>query len=1001
MDRSTSKGSMKPHLITPSASPHPDTLPPRMSGSVPPHRKQRTVSTPRLDAPSNSSRPQTPINVEKEREASRMRLLDVWSSLAARYTKPLDEDDIVDLHNWKITKDNGVLRNSTRLDFGSIAASRADDAAAGAGDSTDEGDEEEDEDYDDVYGVDELDAFAEDIPLDRMQVRGATTDDEIACEDVAESLASKLPTLAPLGPMDADDLREFLDAEHRRRELYGTDGEDDEDCQANRSSAEFQEARSESALDSVHVELLSDENGRDAYSPGPVDLHTEDGGDSQEEEDAHLPEDAFAHHDRGNFQHVSGISEDELDDWTTNGSNAIHLIKEAKKMQQPLAKVVSDSDSDIEFIEPPVQPIKAKALSNARKSLPEKTMPPPQPRAVQKVNRQLQLYTPPLSQSSSRPSETPARDKPPSLPPSSSYVQSGLSKSRSGQSKSKITPPDAEGRLSPVNSSSPVKPPIKSKGQKTSFPSQDSLSSDRSPSKNARKATPIVLLTPRRGLSQKPAALLFDSDNDSTVAGRLEESNPKIDVKGKGKAKETTLIPGKVKHSSSLSGESSARRKVSSTEKVTQKGLATIDSTRKIPPLTASSSPPSKRNFPVALDEDEDENNDPFVTSASRTRQAPGRIPASKNDIPFPQQEKLPKADRSVRKSSRPPVPSPSPRKRKRPSSVSSVQTDESTEDKRPDNRSPSKLKKTSATTPRLKTDDVGKMRKPQTFSSRRKRKDSVSESGSEDSAESSESDTNEPRRGRRSQSRQPHPYPDPVFAHSYPLDQAYPRIPDQRAQLLISQTMQQLSQQLSALVGAAWGPPQHYTDGMGPMTPSHRRHHDRPMPGSYITPTHPHPYPYSYDPNSSRATLPPDSPEDLDSSPVKRSSRRRKSLVHRSQSRGRRVSFNLERSYPSSEEEGKEEEDGHSSSEETRRVKIGPPKRSRSKKKSPDKGKRKQKSRDQISSDDESEPEVETKSRGEYYRRGQTPGPDFEMINSRHGRPEYRKTKGRQKENR
>jgi hypothetical protein len=63
-----------------------------------------------------------------------------------------------------------------------------------------------------------------------------------------------------------------------------------------------------------------------------------------------------------------------------------------------------------------------------------------------------------------------------------------------------------------------------------------------------------------------------------------------------------------------------------------------------------------------------------------------------------------------------------------------------------------------------------------------------------------------------------------------------------------------------------------------------------------YITPTHhPHPYPYAYDPEFSNATVPPDTP--VMSSPGElKESGRRKSLVERSKSRGRRVSFRIER---------------------------------------------------------------------------------------------------------
>lgn len=64
-----------------------------------------------------------------------------------------------------------------------------------------------------------------------------------------------------------------------------------------------------------------------------------------------------------------------------------------------------------------------------------------------------------------------------------------------------------------------------------------------------------------------------------------------------------------------------------------------------------------------------------------------------------------------------------------------------------------------------------------------------------------------------------------------------------------------------------------------------------------YTTPTHhPHPYPYAYDPEFSNATVPPDTPEVTSSPGEPKESGRRKSLVERSKSRGRRVSFKIER---------------------------------------------------------------------------------------------------------
>jgi hypothetical protein len=111
--------------------------------------------------------------------------------------------------------------------------------------------------------------------------------------------------------------------------------------------------------------------------------------------------------------------------------------------------------------------------------------------------------------------------------------------------------------------------------------------------------------------------------------------------------------------------------------------------------------------------------------------------------------------------------------------------------------------------------------------------------------------------------------------------------IPDPRAQLIIAQAVQQLS----ALVTGVWQPPApHYLEGSSPHTPQRRSMSVQPW-GSLHTPPHPHPHPYPslYDPAFSSASFPPESPE-----PEHYSNTSRRSLVSRSRSRVRRVTFQL-----------------------------------------------------------------------------------------------------------
>ena len=185
------------------------------------------------------SRPPSPADVQKERDASKLRLLGVWASLADRYTRRLDEDDIVDIRTGEIMIDRGFIRKSRKVDFGAIAAPAAGDAIA------DEGTDEEEEDE---YDLDELDAFAD-------------TTDEV---DVTEMglRVKPVPPMTALNSADAEDLRAFLEAERRRKHLCGSDVEDeDEDADRNQESEvvehEIVDLVSEDELDNWDVDESS------------------------------------------------------------------------------------------------------------------------------------------------------------------------------------------------------------------------------------------------------------------------------------------------------------------------------------------------------------------------------------------------------------------------------------------------------------------------------------------------------------------------------------------------------------------------------------------------------------------------------------------------------------------------------------------------------------------------------------------------------------------------
>ena len=154
---------------------------------APPLKKQRHLTS--------TSHPQSPVDIQTDRDASKHRSIGVRSNLAERYTRPINEDDILDINTAKITTDRGIIRNSRKISFGAVAAPSAEDVA------TDEGTDEDDEE-------DELDAFA----------------DTTTKADNAAQSEKELPVTG-LGLTDVEDLRA---SERTRKDLCGNEVEEDD-----------------------------------------------------------------------------------------------------------------------------------------------------------------------------------------------------------------------------------------------------------------------------------------------------------------------------------------------------------------------------------------------------------------------------------------------------------------------------------------------------------------------------------------------------------------------------------------------------------------------------------------------------------------------------------------------------------------------------------------------------------------------------------------------------
>ncbi|KAF9485840.1 hypothetical protein BDN70DRAFT_889859 [Pholiota conissans] len=895
MDPPPSKISAKPPLITPSASPPPyrqGTLSHRgRTESVPPLKRQRTASTPRPATPSSSSASQDPVDILEQRKASTMRLLDFWDSLAS-YTRPLDEDDLVNVLTGEVTRDVGVLRSSSKLEFGSLAAPVEDDASSEGSDTRE--DLEKDE-----YDVDELDAF-----LDNSSDAGVS-DADTPCD--LQMGAQIMPLVPPLGPADTDDLREFMEAERKRRELYGSEDEQDDE----RYSLEDHEAVNGAGVGvQQSLNIIDDDKDNDDAEEERVVEHEEEamehGEEAEGREDEPEPSQRYGHYS-DHIEPLDDGSDDELDNWDIDDSNIVHPVLK----QDSVVSCDEDSDSEIEIIEvhQPSKPPKTRTSEVNIRGASSK----PRPQSVRIPTPPRQLYTPPQSNSSSGPSATPVDDSVDSLTrpitPSTSrpsHIHSPSKKSSLRQNKdfqndiSNSTRHVQEKQVHRIdlskirNSSSPVKTTPKKAKTPSASPSKQGF-----PNSNLK---PFVLLTPRKASVPQKSTVSSRSDNTP-----MNSPNPSsTPFKFKAKAKQTVDSTKASKPTTEATVHFSPSKQKSVQLITTKDPSPDGESDSPVPTSSSPSKPSRSQSRPSRRASEET-----FSYDSRRTPELPTSREAS-------QQEQF----------ISPTFPSPPIyRKRKRTPSDTSMESPE--------------------TKPRETVHGMG-------------RHLALSDS-------------------------HPSTYRSSNAAQHPPPPHGYAAIPDPRAQLIITQAMQQLS----ALVGAPWIPPPQYHDNRLPQTPSHRRSSSRLPAGTpFQTPTHQHhPYPYSYDPNLSHATLPPDSPEV--SSPEKAASTRRKSLVRRSRSKGRRVSFHLEedeitRDYESNTEAGySSPSDRHTPKAPSRQQRIERPKHDDRPKNHKGKGRAETPYLVDPEIENDSRSDVDVRGRSSRTR-GQTPGPRLDSPNSR-----------------
>ena len=851
-------------LITPSASPP-------LSRSTRAHKRRKIAPSPLSSTPID-------FDLHAARQGSSRRVLDFWNQLAGRYSRRLDEDDIVDLRTVSLVKDRGVIRaSSTKYDFGFLTTN----------DTVSDAPEED---------LDELDALAEGVIPDQNSTQ-------------------KVPPLQIMDPADAEDLRLFLEAENRRKAECGEedDGEGDgDDDDENEGHGDHELVHEDEAEDIIG---LSDNDS---------DLSDEVADDPETYDDYQVP---LKGNDRAASTDLE--SEDELGKWESDEGTKVYKIEP----HEP------ESDSDIEIIQTVISdPSRPSVTSPCVPSKPNQKPPLNIPDLA--LQPTTQLHTPP--QSSSSVLEPTPDDRASELPtfPISSPVNSHPRRPRPIPRKYvEEEQPVASASSSPVKLT--VAEAINSAAKGTQSPRKSRL--------NLEVVVPrLASLKPKRGpikaVPRTPSPPVLDIQppppraNESDSEIEFIEAPPRLTAREKGKAKAT-----------SPPTPASELERVQSASSESDDPLCIVPSSSPTKPASPNTTPREKTSL----------SSSPFRTPSRKPRPArtfsvkgrkrkrayssspEGTVVATED----PQVEAIfqPHDVEAVQPIGLANVEaSPSSRISTVGAGVEGIDTPT-----RPSSGAYSfhpcypmhKHQINSFAAKDAKIRHQRRHRRSRSHKSATMRSvDQVTESAVEDMAFPAFPTSSEPHTPRRdrSSSRRRHSAkyspPPPVPAAS-PIAPAYNPFQDPRAQFIISHAMHQLSCLMSGVAPPtgtqAWMPPPplpppHLEEGGGPepppflqyrdgqwvpFTPRHRGRKPHRHLGSSSSVTHSvshsrsgsrsrsiSPAYHSYDPKFSGGTLPPSSPVPSSSSlPSSPQQLRPKSLVRRSKSKGRRVSFRLE----------------------------------------------------------------------------------------------------------
>ncbi|KAG8943165.1 hypothetical protein FRC03_002619, partial [Tulasnella sp. 419] len=382
--------------------------------STSPNKRRRLNSSNRDDGfSSTSSARATPNSLtlrenadyDEAKRASAGRVLAIWNTLEQRYSKAMDDDDIVDLSSGKVIQDRGVLKGMEKAwEIGDLLEKHQ---GGGEDDTATDGVDEEEQTTDGAtsegLGEDEEEEEATEEPQRKPQnppifdddegsedelglwgdeaQRGLSTPDlepDPAHQEALSFLHTRVrPRLEQLArakePLPEEDVEAFLAAESVLQKVSGHDDSEEEDEDGSQTSESGKPGRASPEGGAEDFDEEDDDDSRDELDDWPS-LPPSEADDSlrlQDEESEYEQEADDVIEIEDSPEPTKSMSPIDFYVPTTSGpkqkSRKISVVNHRRRVSDPHSD--SDSDSDALASSPALSPTKTSHASPSKPSL--------------------------------------------------------------------------------------------------------------------------------------------------------------------------------------------------------------------------------------------------------------------------------------------------------------------------------------------------------------------------------------------------------------------------------------------------------------------------------------------------------------------------------------------------------------------------------------------------------------------------------------------------------